>query len=133
MHTAIAAAAFAIGASAAIIPRQQCCFSLTASGGQSGTLSQLSDGQNRIGGSGSTASYCIDNGGITDSSGRGCILTPPTTQFQCDAGAASQSGFSISASGQLSYNGSSTFYACPATGTGESNVYSQPVENQAKC
>ncbi|KAK5128125.1 hypothetical protein LTR08_004178 [Meristemomyces frigidus] len=131
MHAAVAAAGFALGASAAILPRDQCCFSLTASGGQSGTLSQLSDGQNRIGASGSTASYCINNGAITDSSGRGCILTSPTTQFQCDAGATASSGFSVTSGGDLDYNGSGTFYACPATDSGEYNIYTQPVDGQS--
>ena len=133
MHAAIAAAGFALGASAAVLPRDQCCFSLTASGGASGALSQLDDGQNRIGGSGSEASYCINNGAITDSNGRGCILTPPTTQFQCDSGATPTSGFSVASNGQLQYSNIDTFYACPVNDYGEWNVYSQPVEGQLKC
>lgn len=132
MHAAIAAVGFALGASAAIIPRQQCCFSLTASGGASGSVSQLSDGQNRIGGSGSPASYCMDNGAITDSNGRGCILTPPTTQFQCDVGASPSPGFSVSGSGMLEGNGTTQFYACPATDSSY-NIYTSPVEGQDKC
>ncbi|KAI7089932.1 hypothetical protein KC356_g2084 [Hortaea werneckii] len=135
MHAAIAAAGLALGASGAVFPRQQgCCFSLTASGGQSGTLWQLSDGQNRIGGQGGDdAQYCISSDGtITDGSGRGCILTPPTTQFQCDTGATPDSGFSVSSNGQLQHNGDDTFYACPAD-ENEYNVYTQKVEGQEKC
>ncbi|OCK79853.1 hypothetical protein K432DRAFT_298929 [Lepidopterella palustris CBS 459.81] len=127
--------AFGLGASAAaLLPRTyQCCFGITASGGASGTLGQLSDGQNRIGGGYGAATYCISNGAITDSNGRGCILTPPTTQFQCDTGATAQTGFSIDSSGQLSYNGNQQFYACPVNDYGEYNVYTTPVPGQTKC
>lgn len=52
-----------------------CTFTLTASGGQSGTIGQLDDGQNRIGGGLPAANFCFDNGTITDSAGRGCLLT----------------------------------------------------------
>lgn len=68
----------ALGASALVVPRSSnssCSFELTASGGESGTIGQLSDGQNRIGGGLSPATFTIDNGGITDAAGRGCILT----------------------------------------------------------
>lgn len=56
---------------------QVCCFHLTASGGASGEVGQLSDGQNRIGDNSlSPAEFCISSdGSITDGSGRGCILT----------------------------------------------------------
>ncbi|KAH0019899.1 hypothetical protein KCU78_g6637, partial [Aureobasidium melanogenum] len=75
---------FALGASAAIlVARDQCCFSLTAAGGKTGAVGQLSDGQNRIGQTSGLvtgqATYCINNGGLTDKNGRGCILTSPTT------------------------------------------------------
>jgi hypothetical protein len=123
--------ALVAGASAAIVPRS-CTFSLTASGGQSGTIGQLGDGQNRIGGGLPSASYTINNGKITDANGRGCILTPPTTQLQCDEGATPTGGFSIGSDGQLLYNGSPTFYACPASDT-EWNLYTTPVEDQSKC
>lgn len=126
-------AAFVLGASAAAVPKDQCCFQLTASGGQQGTIGQLSDGQNRIGGGYSPATYCISNGGITDKNGRGCILTPPTTQFQCDVGATPTYGFSIGSNGQVEYKGDTQFYACPATDNGEYNLYTTPAPGQAKC
>ncbi|KUJ09205.1 uncharacterized protein LY89DRAFT_690265 [Mollisia scopiformis] len=121
-------------ASAAGIPRDTCSckFTITASGGQSGVVGQLSDGQNRIGGGNPTGEYCINNGQITDSQGRGCILTPPTTQFQCDTGATPTSGFSLGSNGQVEYNGSQTFYACPASDT-MYNIYTTPVSGQTKC
>lgn len=52
-----------------------CTFELTASGGQSGTIGQLSDGQVRIGGGLPPSSFTICNGAITDASGYGCLLT----------------------------------------------------------
>ncbi|KAK3073745.1 hypothetical protein LTR53_004381 [Teratosphaeriaceae sp. CCFEE 6253] len=61
-----------------------CCFNINAytSGGPGGAVGQLGDGQNRIGQKGlPQGKYCIDgSGGLTDANGRGCILTPPTTQ-----------------------------------------------------
>jgi hypothetical protein len=134
MYSKLVALALASsGASAVVLPRGDgCCFQVTASGGKSGTVGQLSDGQNRIGGSFAPATYCINNGGITDANGRGCILTPPSTQFQCDVGAAPTTGFSISSEGQIQYNGSGKFYACGATAT-EYNIYTTPVKDQKNC
>jgi len=74
MNTFVALSLF-LGASALTVPRSSCSFELTASGGESGTIGQLSDGQNRIGGGLSPATFTIDNGGIIDAAGRGCILT----------------------------------------------------------
>lgn len=94
------------------------CFQLTATGGPGGVVGQLSDGQNRIGQGLPAATYCIDNGAITDGNGRGCILTPPTTQFQCDTGAAPTGGFSIDCNGELNYEGNPTFKSCPTGDNG---------------
>lgn len=133
MYSYVAALAIAGSASALVVPRQDgCCFELKASGEQSGTIGQLDDGQNRIGGGLSPATYCINDGAITDSSGRGCILTPPTTQFQCDEGATPTGGFSVSGEGEVQYNGSSKFYACGAD-QDEYNLYTKPVEGQEDC
>ncbi|PQE29433.1 gpi anchored cell wall protein [Rutstroemia sp. NJR-2017a WRK4] len=123
---------FAIGASAATIRRDQCSFTITASGGQSGVVGQLSDGQNRIDGGHPTGTYTISNGQITDAAGRGCILTPSVEQFQCDSGATPTSGFSIGSSGEVLFSGSSTFYACAASDS-EYNIYTTPVSGQEKC
>ncbi|EPE35797.1 hypothetical protein GLAREA_05135 [Glarea lozoyensis ATCC 20868] len=133
MKYTLATLAFGIGASARVLQRDDCSFTLTASGGLTGNVGQLDDGQNRIGGNPPTsqATYSINNGQIT-SAGKGCILTPPTTQFQCDAGATPTGGFSIGSNGALSHDGSTTFYACPATDS-EYNIYTTPVENQPKC
>lgn len=69
-------AAFAAGTRALVTRGGSCCFHLTASGGSSGSVGQLSDGQNRIGDNSlSPAQFCIDSGSITDGNGRGCILT----------------------------------------------------------
>ncbi|KAL1964604.1 hypothetical protein VTN77DRAFT_6778 [Rasamsonia byssochlamydoides] len=123
-------AALAAGANALVAREATCCFGLTASGGASGTIGQLGDGQNRIGGGLPPAQYCIDsNGGIKDSSGRGCILTPPTSQFQCDLGATPTNGFSINSEGTLLYQGSPHFVACETGDNGELNIYTNPPSN----
>ncbi|KAH9832760.1 GPI anchored cell wall protein [Teratosphaeria destructans] len=136
MRPSLALAAFALsGVSAAILPRQQppyCCFQITASGGLSGPFTQLGDGQNRLNDTGTPAQFCFNNGRIKDSSGRGCIITPEASQFQCDLNRPASPGFSITSSGQLLHNGSSTFYGCPATDT-TYNIYNVPVPDQLKC
>ncbi|UPX16890.1 uncharacterized protein EKO05_0007272 [Ascochyta rabiei] len=132
MKYAFAQVAFGLGANAFVAREASQCIQLQASGGQSGVLGQLGDGQNRVGGGHPTGCYCLSSGGFTDSNGRGCILTPPTTQFQCDVGASPTTGFAVGSSGSVTYNGSSKFYACPATDT-EYNVYTSPVAGQDKC
>ena len=59
MHSKIIALAVAgSSASAFVVPRDDgCTFGITASGGKSGTVGQLGDGQNRIGGGLAPASY----------------------------------------------------------------------------
>lgn len=84
MRYALSVAAFGIAASALSIPRS-CTFSLTASGGISGTVGTLSDGQNRIGGDHGVEQYTINNGAVINTFGNGCILTPEVMQWQCDA------------------------------------------------
>ncbi|GME42307.1 Ubiquitin 3 binding protein But2 [Neofusicoccum parvum] len=133
MKYALSPLAFTLGVSAAALKRPDCCFQLTASGGASGTVGQLNDGQNRVGGGYGAAKYCINSaGGITDANHRGCILTPPTKQFQCDQGVSPTTGFSVGGGGEVTYNGSTQFYACPAA-DGEYNIYTKPVDGQSKC
>ncbi|KAK1908663.1 hypothetical protein P3342_009514 [Pyrenophora teres f. teres] len=135
MRFAFALAVFGIGADALVIRHTSQCFQLESSGGPSGILGQLGDGQNRVGGNGlPTGCYCLDSdGGFTDSNGRGCILTPPTTQFQCDVGATPTDGFAVGPDGAITYNGDDTFYACPVNDQGEYNVYTKPAPGQEKC
>lgn len=122
-----------LGASAIVAREPGQCVQLRASGGVSGILRQIGDGQNSIGGDNPFGCYCLSNVGFTDSSGRGCILTAPTTQLQCDIGASRTTGFSIGSSGMVTYNGGSTFYACPVKPDGPYNVYSKPVAGQPNC
>ena len=83
------------------------CFHLDAYGQFGGPVSQLGDGQNRIGDESlPEGQYCIgQDGSLTDGAGRGCIWTPPTTQFQCDVGATPDAGFSVGGNGTLSFRG----------------------------
>ncbi|KKK19307.1 hypothetical protein AOCH_000614 [Aspergillus ochraceoroseus] len=127
-------AAFAAGANALVSRDNSCCFHITASGKTSGTVGQLGDGQNRIGGGLPEAQFCLDsNGGITDGSGRGCIITSPTTQFQCDLGATPETGFSISSSGELEFQGSSAFVACETGDNNELNIYTTESSDVTNC
>ncbi|KEQ80536.1 hypothetical protein M438DRAFT_281317 [Aureobasidium pullulans EXF-150] len=129
--------ALASVASARVLHTRQssCCFGINVSGDgvEGGSLGQISDGQNRFGPGQSGASYCINNGQITDKKGRGCVITGPTDQFQCDQGASPTEGFSITSSGQVEFNGDDQFYACPSDDNGNYNIYTKPVENMPKC
>ncbi|KAI0123661.1 hypothetical protein BJ170DRAFT_697469 [Xylariales sp. AK1849] len=112
----------------------RCGFTISSSGSFVCPAGQLADGQIRLNGSEAISTFYIDaNGGITDVNGFGCTITDkPTTQFQCDKGASPMDGFSIDASNNLMYEGSGTFWACPATNT-EYNVYVDPNFGQTKC
>ncbi|GAB7358501.1 hypothetical protein MBLNU230_g2564t1 [Neophaeotheca triangularis] len=108
------ALASAAGVSALVARNDDtCCFSLTASGTMGGQVGELDDGQVRVGQSNlptMPGKFCINNnGGLTDSYGRGCILTPPTTQFQCDTGAKPDEVFSVGCDYTLMAHGSSEF------------------------
>ncbi|KAF2197613.1 hypothetical protein GQ43DRAFT_424203 [Delitschia confertaspora ATCC 74209] len=111
---------------------QSCCFQLAAQGPPlapttSGILGQLGDGQVRVGGNYTPATFCMSNSRIIDANQRGCILTPPTSQLQCDQGAGPTSGFGIDCYGHVSHGGMTTFYACPVNDYGEWNIYKAPV------
>ncbi len=138
MKYTLSSLAFGLTSAGVLQTRQSasCAFGISVSGGVTGSLGQLADGQNRVGPGQSGAQYsmsCSGNGGSITQPGRGCILTPPTTQFQCDSGAVPTPGFTITSSGSIEYNGSSKFYACPADSNGNYNIYTSPVANQPKC
>lgn len=136
MKSYIAAAIILAASSEALVARRSiCCTSLDIVGGSpNGTLGQLGDGQNRVGDDSLPAgTYCFNNGGFTDENGRGCILTPPTSQFQCDIGATPTGGFVIGCDGTVTENGSSDFYICPTGDNGGYNVYKTPVAGQQGC
>ena len=77
MRSFLNVAVLAASAQALVSRTESCCFHLSATGGGSGPVGQLSDGQNRIGDTSlPTGTFCIGpNGGLTDEKGRGCILT----------------------------------------------------------
>ncbi|CAI7658553.1 unnamed protein product [Penicillium manginii] len=117
--------ASAAGVHALVNRGDSCCFHLTASGGASGPVGQLSDGQNRIGDNSlSPADFCIDsNGAITDGNGRGCILTRATPT----------PGFSVGSNGQLEFAGSANFVACETGDNGGLNIYSTLSNALSQC
>jgi hypothetical protein len=132
MKTGFTLTALAATAQALMSRGSSCCFHLDSS---SGPVGQLSDGQNRIGDKSlGTAGFCISSdGSITDDHGRGCILTPPTTQFQCDEGATPTPGFSISSSGQLEFHGSPDFIACQTGQNGGMNIHTSESQDLGQC
>jgi hypothetical protein len=71
----VTALALAVGISAFTTRTAPYSFHLDVSGAVTGSVGQLSDGQNRVGGRLFPAQYCIADRGITDANGRGCILT----------------------------------------------------------
>ncbi|KAJ5937513.1 hypothetical protein N7454_003855 [Penicillium verhagenii] len=134
MKSTIAIAALVAGANALVGRSDSCCFQITASGGESGSLGQLTDGQVRLGDTTlSAAEFCISNSIITDSEGRGCVITTETTQFQCDQGATGTSGFTIASSGLLSFDGSSSFIACQTGEDNGSNIYTTNSTSVTEC
>ncbi|THZ93834.1 hypothetical protein D6C82_08644 [Aureobasidium pullulans] len=134
MKSFFVSAALVAAADALVARDSPCCFHLTASGGPGGVVGQLSDGQNRIGQGLPGAQYCIDSkGGLTDGNGRGCILTPPTTQFQCDQGASPTDGFSVGCDGKLSIKGNTDFKSCPTGDNGGYNIYTTAPAGQGGC
>ncbi|KAJ5621356.1 hypothetical protein N7528_006139 [Penicillium herquei] len=132
MKLLFALATLAVNAKALTSRGSNCCFHLKSG---SSSVGQLSDGQNRIDDSNLTpAEFCISSSGtITDANGRGCILTPPTTQFQCDEGATPTPGFSINSSGELEYNNSPDFVACQADASGALNIYTTESSGTTHC
>lgn len=100
-----------------------------------GPVDQISDGQNRVNQTGLTAGqYSIDTtGGLTDASGRGCIFTDPTSQFQCDVGATPSPGFSVGCDGTLAYENDTKFIACPTGDNGGYNLYTTAPGGQQDC
>jgi hypothetical protein len=84
MRSTLAAAAV-IATANALVARDTviCCFSLSATGGASGTVGQIDDGQTRLGSGLQPGQFCIDSSGaIKDGNGRGCFLT---RMSQCES------------------------------------------------
>lgn len=140
IHQLLIALLAPLATAAAVLRWESCCFQLTASGGASGVLTQLSGGQIRIGGGMHPATYCIKNGIITDDSPhhRVCILSDdmwPTgarTQFVCDSDPNHDNNFAVTADFLLEHEGQTTFHACPA-GPGQWNLFSNPLIGMVKC
>jgi hypothetical protein len=77
---------------AAVVQRaafpSRCAFSMIIQGGRSSTAYQLPDGQIRVDTSSPTAAgasrFYMNGGVIRDAEGRGCIVTSPERQVQCN-------------------------------------------------
>lgn len=66
----------------------RCAFSMIIQGGRSSSAYQLPDGQIRIDTSSATSSgssrFFLNGGIVRDAAGRGCIVTSPERQVQCN-------------------------------------------------
>ncbi len=66
----------------------QCAFSMIIQGGRSSAAYQLPDGQIRIDTSSATSSgaskFYLNGGFVRDAEGRGCMITSPERQVQCN-------------------------------------------------
>jgi hypothetical protein len=66
----------------------RCAFSMIIQGGKSSTAYQLPDGQIRIDTSSAISSgssrFYLNGGIVRDAEGRGCIVTSPERQVQCN-------------------------------------------------
>ncbi|OTB00747.1 hypothetical protein M426DRAFT_37782, partial [Hypoxylon sp. CI-4A] len=110
------------GAHSLVVRNSGCSFTLSTGGSFTGQVGQYDGGQTKAGLSGTSVvqSGFVQNGDtISDSQGRGCWWTPPSTVLQCDVGQVPEGGFSIGCNGEVTYNGQSTFWQCA---TGESGV-----------
>jgi len=71
-------AALGLGVSGAAIhkrtdtPSDKCCFDIDITGGVTGPLGSLWDGQIRVGPNYTAIPFCIENSMVTDNQGRGC-------------------------------------------------------------
>lgn len=133
MKSLLASIFLAATAQAFYSNQSSCCFEITAlipSTHTNASLGQLSDGQVRIGGGLLPSVFCLSSTSIADQSSRGCIITTPETQFQCDSGATGASGFSIGCDGLISYDGNSTFWECQTDDDNEANIYITPGGTQ---
>ncbi|KAF2140964.1 uncharacterized protein K452DRAFT_229286, partial [Aplosporella prunicola CBS 121167] len=110
------------------------CFTITCNGTPGGVVGQLSDGQLRCGQGFAASTFCIsEKGGLIDANGFGCILTPPTKQFQCDHGVEGFMGWSISDKGLLFFEQISTWVTCPTGDHGGYNIYRERPGTQGGC
>jgi hypothetical protein len=82
---------FASLVAAGVLPRHEpTCFCVEVKGPNSGPINQIDDGQLNLDtnyhGLGRVELCLHHNGIVTDANGKGCIITSPQSQFQCDYG-----------------------------------------------
>ena len=132
---------FALGlcASAALIPRQTapCTFYMSAVGEPNGTIVEDTIGENRIGGGYPQGVYYFNGShSLFDGLNHNCIIWPSTFQFQCTQGAGVSTNFTLANDGNLMYDASEKWFACPAAGPGNDgsyNIFSNALQNTTGC
>ncbi|KIW05811.1 uncharacterized protein PV09_03017 [Verruconis gallopava] len=132
----LAALTFGVSANASQDRWHECKFELNAQGGVNGCISQIEDGQCRIGSKYPATTFVLDKdtGTLRDTKGRGCIITSwaPHQQIQCDEGKTGSTGWTIE-NGELKHDGCKDFAACPVNDHGEWNIYKYAIKDQLKC
>ena len=127
-------------ASATVIQRQNpatCCFSLIAQGGVSGPVGEDTIGENGIGENFPQSMYCVSNGSFTDCGGQPCAILSSNGQFVCESNSIPlSSSFMFADNGELLYDGSSNYFACPSPGlanNGSYNIFSGSIADSSGC
>ncbi|KAH8196392.1 hypothetical protein TruAng_009442 [Truncatella angustata] len=124
----------AMGGAHALATREAgCSLTFTTGGALSYPVGQISSGQTRAGGGLSAVSLTLESTSLTDSQGRGCWWTPPSTVLQCDVNQVPDSGFEIGCDGSVSYNGQTEFYECDAGEGDQINIYLQKPDTGLNC
>ncbi|KAH6653344.1 ubiquitin 3 binding protein But2 C-terminal domain-containing protein [Truncatella angustata] len=121
------------GAHALATREAGCSLTFTTGGALSYPVGQISSGQTRAGGGLSAVSLTLESTSLTDSQGRGCWWTPPSTVLQCDVNQVPDSGFEIGCDGSVSYNGQTEFYECDAGEGDQINIYLQKPDTGLNC
>jgi len=130
--------ALSLGASAAVIPRQEntsCTFSISTVGTPNGTVTEDTIGENRIGSGFQQGIYHLNGTSLLDVLNHNCIIYADSQQFQCTQGAEGATSFTV-ANGNLLHDGSENWLACPASGPGNDgsyNIFSDAKLNSAGC
>ncbi|TLD36357.1 Vacuolar protein-sorting protein bro1 [Venturia nashicola] len=134
MRYAVTSLAFGLGASAAVLKRNECSFEMKVHGGVDGSIGSFSDGQCRVGGHYPTTKFTLDQstGTLRDDHGRGCIITAAPYQIQCDEGKAGTPGWTLK-DGKLAHDSICDFAACPINDNNEWNIYKYTIPDQKKC
>jgi len=130
--------ALGLCAFAASVPRQTtpCTFYMSAVGEPNGSIVEDTIGENRIGGGYPQGVYYMTGHTLFDGLNHNCLIWPSTLQFQCTQGVGVATNFTLADDGNLMYDASEKWFACPAAGPGNDgsyNIFSDALQNTTGC